>query len=123
MRDIDKFLDRIWRDLEEAGRRGQIAAIKKSPVAHKLTRLMGDNPANWRWYKAGKDGWGREVRYAWATKRNMAGYFLGWREIVTKDGIKRDQFFAKRVKKKVMAKQLERAQKFRDRPVDTDMDL
>lgn len=119
----DDILDQLMRDLNELGRKGEILSIKKNPSANKLTRLMGDNPANWRWYKAGKDGWGREVRYAWATKRNMAGYFLGWREIVTKEGIKRDQFFAKRVKKKVIAKQLERAQIFRGKSVDSGIDL
>jgi hypothetical protein len=52
--------------------------------------------------------WGRvrtarlTVAYCWGVRRNTAGYFVGWREIYAKDGgIVRDQFVARKSKKRL----------------------
>ena len=52
-----------------------------------------------RYWRAGRDGLGREVRFCWSSHRNVAGYFLTWREVIGKSGFKRSQFSAHRSRK------------------------
>jgi hypothetical protein len=87
--------------------------IVQDPDAHKLTTLMADHAGlNYVWWGLYRSPTikGRAVAYCHSTGRNVAGYFLGWRETWTADGIvKRDQWTARRVKK-ALSKLQERRQ-------------
>lgn len=51
-----------------------------------------------------------EVAYCWTTRRNQAGYFLGWRQIRRKSGlIERDQLVARKSRKRLAALQYKRS--------------
>lgn len=114
--DIKKLMASMWADIQKMDQASALKKIAADPRGHKLTRYMaaGAN-TNWRYCPAGKDGRGRTVRFAWACHRNAAGYFLGWREIVSKDGktIERDQYFARKVKRRAAELQRKRAEAFK----------
>lgn len=110
-----KILNDMWRDIRVESRKRQLEAIAKNPKAHKLTKIMGERGSNYAYMPAGKDGRGRTIRYCWSKHRNAAGYFLGWREVWEKDGLtgKRDQFFARKVKRRAAELQSRRAERFK----------
>lgn len=89
----------------------QRKAVLADPAKHKLTLHFpeGSGGPNWRYCPVEKSGWPR-VRYCYATSRNLAGYFLGWRETVNKDGSgKRDQWTASKRRNTVRDRAIERA--------------
>lgn len=71
------------------------ARVLADPVKHKLTTLFPEGARmNYHYWPVDKATWPR-VRYCYSTERNLAGYFLSWRETVKKDGNgKRDQWIA-----------------------------
>ena len=72
---------------------------KADPKANKLTRVMeGRHGMRYWWIPAGKDGLGRRVYFCWTRHRNVAGYFLGWREVNGKKLVKRDMWIARKAK-------------------------
>jgi hypothetical protein len=91
----------------------QLAAIKADPVSHKKTTLF-DGPVRCRYYAAGTDGRGREVRFCYTTTRNAAGYFLGFREVRSKTVVKRDGIVANRRKATVRDRARDLSEKFRE---------
>lgn len=80
----------------QANRESVERAAKADPHKHRLTRVMENN--DYRYWRAGTDGRGREVRFCWSTHRNVAGYFLSWREVIGKNGGKRDQWSARKAR-------------------------
>lgn len=89
----------MWADIQSADHNRRLKAAKAEPAANKLTKVFDpDARMSYRYYDGGKDGRGRKVWFCWATERNAAGYFLGWREVRGKTGGKRDQWVARKVK-------------------------
>lgn len=88
----------------------QRAAVLRDPVKHKLTlHFPTGSRMSWRYCRVEKAGWPR-VRYCYSTERNLAGYFLGWRETVKKDGSgKRDMWLASKRRTIVREKAIARA--------------
>ena len=82
------------------------AAAQKAladPVAHSLQVRFAPGKTNYRW-------WGKvktprmTVAYCWSCHRNVAVYFLGWREVYNDRGIPgytRDQYVARKSKKRL----------------------
>ena len=105
----------MWADIEQSSRKNEAKRAKDDPVSNRLTRVFDPGARMaWRYYDAGKDGRGRKVRFAWATTRNVAGYFLGWRQVINKDGSgKRDQWTASRTRGTVKATAKRRTDAFR----------
>ncbi len=59
-----------------------------------------------------------KVAYCWSTKRNKAGYFIGWREVVRKSKpleVKRDQLIARKSKKRLEIRQRRLAEELRSK--------
>jgi len=112
----------LWNGIQ-AGQNGKVAeAAKADPSGHKLTRVF-EAGMNYRYISAEKDGRGRAVRYCWSSHRNVAGYFLGWREVVGKKQTKRDMWSARRVRRKVADLARTRADRTRILPAVTDSPL
>jgi hypothetical protein len=88
----------------------QRRAVLADPVKHKATLHWpeGEDP-RWRYYEV-KGKRGPLMRYCWTTNRNLAGYFLGFREVIytSKGTGKRDQFVASKRRATVKAKALQR---------------
>ncbi len=112
---INRVFDRVRRDTQAI----KIAEIEADPKSHKLTLIMGPKGAAYRYYVAGKDGRGWEVRFCYSCWRNAAGYFLGWREVIPPKGSKakhsgkRDMWVARKVRKRVADIALHRRDAFR----------
>ena len=111
--EIQKLMGEMWADIQQSGHKREEARAQAEPKAHKLSRILHN--LNYRYLRAGKDGRGREVRFCWSTHRNVAGYFLGWREVVGKQGGRRDRWTARRVRDRVKGIAEDRANAFRDR--------
>jgi hypothetical protein len=85
-------------------------AVLADPIKHRATLEFPESAKmNWRyWQVKGKRG--PRVRYCYSTERNLAGYFLCWREVWdAKAGVgKRDLFVASKRRTTVKAKALQR---------------
>ena len=106
-REMQAILEESYRMLTES----RAAEAKADPKRHKLTTLF-EGPANYAYWPAGRDARGAKVRFCWSKHRNVAGYFLGWREVESKQSLKRFDFFARRAKWRARALQLERARRY-----------
>lgn len=95
-----EIIERIWRDVHRNMLAAEAIAAKRDPVAHKLTRVM-EKPMTYRYYRQLGTRRGRIVRWCWTCHRNVAGYFLAWREVETKDEVVRDRWIANRVRKRL----------------------
>lgn len=86
-------IQRMLADLEQDRLRRHSERASKDPERHKFSKVFPGG-LRWRYFSAGKDGRGRRVRFCWSTTKNAAGYHLCWREVVSKDRGKRDQYQA-----------------------------
>ena len=112
-----KLLTDIWTRVERNRQAVEAAEVEADPKAHKMTGLMPDGvSASYRFYNT-TNGKGQIVRFCWGVHRNLAGYFLGWREVwlkkSKKDGTlaRRDKWCAYKTKKSVISIAYRRSQK------------
>lgn len=92
-REVSANLNKIFADFTQSARKAESERAKANPLAYKNSRVMEDG-AGYRYYVAGLNGRGSKVRFCYTTKRNVAGYFLLWREVETAKHVKRDQWDA-----------------------------
>jgi hypothetical protein len=92
----DPVIRELCANFAATNREREAKAAAADPRAHKLSRVMNDTA--YRYWRAGKDARGREVRFCYSSRRNVAGYFLGWREIASKAQTKRDQWCARKTR-------------------------
>ncbi len=71
-------------------------AAKADPAKHKLSRILANS--GYRFYDGGTNGRGQRVRFCYSSHRNVAGYFLGWREVIGKEAGKRDRWTARKTR-------------------------
>lgn len=105
----DPVLASLWQEVEQAGRRKIEEQAKADPLAFKLSRVYpsGVHP-RYRYYGELTNGRGQRVRFCWATVPNVAGFFLGWREVIGKRGGKRDRWVSRRLRRRVKEIALDR---------------
>jgi hypothetical protein len=108
---ISRRLNEHWASWQRFENDREEAEAKADPVRHKLSKLF-DN-SNYRYYRS-KDGRGREVRFCYSCHRNVAGYFLAWREVIGKKEAKRDGWIANRRKQTLIDRQRKLAKQSRD---------
>lgn len=116
----------IFRRMERDNLEREEEAAKRNPKAHKLSRVFAKGN-RYVYTPAGKSARGATVRFCRSTQRNVAGYFVCWREVETpskkkakKVGdlvstTKRDQWTGFRSKKAAIALCRRRAAAFRAR--------
>ena len=126
-RRINERLAPLFAELGQRFMEAEEAAAKRDPAKYRLSTVMErGKPLSYRHWGAVKDKRGRRISYCWSVHRNVAGFFLGWREIETpikrkrpaKVGelvatTKRDQFTARRVKKRLEELQKRRTEALR----------
>lgn len=101
--DISRRLNEHWASWQRFQNEQEEKRAKADPVSNRLSKVFENS--NYRFYRA-KDGRGREVRFCYSCHRNVAGYFLAWREVINKDGTgKRDGFIANRRKQTLIDRQ------------------
>lgn len=94
------MLNGLFQSFEQDNRKREEAAAQRDPLAHKFSKVFKDS--SYRYY-SGTNGRGSKVRFCYSVHRNVAGFFLGWREVQTRRQVKRDMWVSRRVKKKVIS--------------------
>ena len=99
----DQIMQRLaplFEDLERQHCSRLAEAAQRNPLANKLSRVFGAGVSmNYRYFPAPKNGKGQRVWFCWSTHKNVAGFYLGWREVYMKNGtVKRDRWLSRRVK-------------------------
>ncbi len=92
-------------------------SVLRQERARKLSTMF-EKPLSYRYVPAGTDGLGRKVWFCWSCHRNVAGYFLGWREVIGKKGTKRDQWLARKAKRRAQEMANRRAASFQAKQVE-----
>lgn len=114
--DVMARLAPFFSELAQAQYKRTEQEAKANPRAYRTSRVFppGVN-TSYRYYPAGKDGRGRTIRFCWSCHRNVAGYFLAWREVRSKDGSegRRDQWAARRTRKRLEERAKRLADAFR----------
>ena len=110
--EMNKRLAEMFADFEQSQNAVEAKLAKADPVTHKLSKVF-DN-ASYRYFSGGKDGRRREVRFCYSCHRNVAGYFLAWREVIGKKEAKRDGWIANRRKQTLIDRQRKLAKQSRD---------
>ena len=91
----------ILRDMALTQQRWAVEDAQKDPKKYKLSTIIADGkPASARYWRGGKNAEGEQVDYGYACWKNIAGYYLSWREIENPTEIKRDRFCAHRTRKR-----------------------
>lgn len=85
------LLAKVWRDLRQTSMKREAEEAKANPAKFRNSRTMNGH-TGYIYFTAGRDGRKRTIRFCYSVKRNVAGYFLVWRQVETKRTIKRDMF-------------------------------
>jgi hypothetical protein len=110
---INKVLAQHSENIIEKAMDAELKRVKANPEANRLT-LIFENGTNYRYFRTERNKGGPEVRFCWTTKRNAAGYFLAFREIIYKKGTsERDQLVADKVKRRLIELSQRRASEFK----------
>uniref|UniRef100_A0A9E8CKE5 Uncharacterized protein n=1 Tax=Bosea sp. NBC_00436 TaxID=2969620 RepID=A0A9E8CKE5_9HYPH len=105
----------FWTDKEMDPTLRAIAADPER-YKHSMYTDIGDRTeVRWRYFRSNlKLADGRKFAFAWSTERNVAGYFLSWRQIVSPYGhflvSDRDDIVASKLRKDGKALALQRSQ-------------
>ncbi len=106
----EDLLRPLVEDLNRKMRRAEEEAVLADPENHKTTRI-GIKEGHYRYWTALDDEHGRKVRFCYTTMRNMAGYFLCFKEVRDKETGFRDQWSARKLRRACK----EKAERMRDR--------
>ena len=109
---VQKLFANLFRDMEQTSRANEEKRAQADPVKHRLTKVMRGT-TDYYMADAGKDGRGSRVRFCRSTHRNVAGYFLLWRQTHMKRKVVRDQWDSTDSKAASMRWTRERADAFR----------
>jgi len=108
----NKLIASVWRDLQRDSFRSEKAAAEANPVKYRNSRVF-DGGLAYSYFYAGTNGHGQVVRFCYSRNRNVAGYFLIWRQVHSKKGWKRDQWDSTTSKRAAVRVAEELAAKFK----------
>lgn len=92
---IRDLMTSMWADIQRLDKERIEREAKANPEKHRNCRVFENS--SYRYYEV-KNGRGSRVRFCYSTHRNVAGYYLVWREVVTKKEGKRDQWDSTKLK-------------------------
>lgn len=111
-RDISDLMNSMWADIQRDANHREEQRAKADPRANRFSKVFENT--SYRYVYAGRNGKNQSVWYCWSCHRNVAGYFLGWRETRRRNNtVKRDQWTARRKKIAVREIAEARAERFR----------
>lgn len=94
---LDAEIAALFDNFQRSNNEFERAAAERDPNAHKLSRVMaGPHGLNYHYAWGGKNGRNQTLWFCWSTHRNVAGYFLGWREVRGKRKVRRDRWVARK---------------------------
>lgn len=104
-REAQEMFANLVRGFHDDNNKAERAAAERDPKRHKLSRVFaGPGGLNYHYTFGGMNGKKQRVYFCWSIHRNVAGYFLGWRQIKQANGVtKRDMWLARRSRKAVRA--------------------
>ena len=116
MRDAPRAVQEMVAGLIASFHRDNLSAEKRAavadPLGHKNTRVF-DKGMSYRYFSC-VNRKGQSVLFCYSVHRNVAGFFLGWREVRQRSGkVKRDMFLSRRVKKRCIEIARRRAEALR----------
>jgi len=79
---LQTALNSIISSMNQEANKTEAESAKQNPLKHKLSQVV-EGKLRYRYYSAGKDKRGRTIHYCYATVKNVAGYYLVWREVIT----------------------------------------
>ena len=103
--ELNEFMGRMLLEFQADQIDTMRERAKRDPVGNKMVKVFDKGPGYKYFRGCGTDGRGRTVQFCYSVHRNVAGYFLGWREMLTKKGgstWKRDKWVASRKKYRVI---------------------
>lgn len=95
---VQEAVANIIGDFERNRMATEAAAAERDPEAFRKSRVFV-NPTTYRWYRTTD----RSVRYCYSCHRNVAGFFLTWREVRTGDGGFRELYGAWKSKRSAIS--------------------
>lgn len=91
---IERRIMMFFLEIERDARKTEAMRAKADPKGNRATRVFDPGVhAGYRYYPVKQKG-RPEVRFCYSVNRNAAGYFLVWREVVTRRQVKRDEWDA-----------------------------
>ena len=106
---------KFWTDSEMDPTQRAIAADPERYKLSMYTDIGNRDEVRWTYFRSNHrlvDG--RKFIFAWSTQRNVAGYFLSWRQIVSPNGLcfvsDRDDIIAAKLRREVKEVALRRSQ-------------
>lgn len=97
---VQQILAPLIMDMERESMQREEKKAKEDPLANKMSRVFPAKQMGYRFW-ATKDGRGSTVRFCYSSHRNVAGFFLGWRETWYKGGkVKRDKWISRRKRRR-----------------------
>jgi hypothetical protein len=105
----------FWTDREMDPTQRAIAADPERYKHSMYSDIREVNEVRWGYFRLNHSlADGRKVAYAWSTQRNVAGYFLSWRQIISPHGhafvSDRDDIVASKLRREVKMVALQRWQ-------------
>jgi len=91
--EVQKIFHNLWADMQRQRNEAEKSAAQADPVKHRLSKVMEGGNTGYCYHER-TNGRGSRVRFCYSKHRNVAGYFLIWREIETARSVKRDQWDA-----------------------------
>lgn len=86
----NQILADMWRDLRKRENDREAEAAKRDPAKYRLSKVI-EGGLQYKYYEE-RNGNGSRVRFCYSVNRNVAGYFLVWREVLTERKLVRDQW-------------------------------
>lgn len=114
-RRVQQILAPLIMDMERDSMKREEERAKAEPLANKMTRVFPAKKMDYR-YWSGRDRRGSTVRFCYSSHRNVAGFFLGWRETWYKGGkVKRDKWISRRKRRRCVEVMKARFDRFLER--------
>lgn len=101
MATAQEIINDVWQEVLDNERRAILMDIADGKADQHAKCNLFDKGANYRYFAGGKEG-ESEIRWCYSVYRNVAGYFLAWREKITGDYVYRDQFMAHKIKRNLI---------------------
>jgi len=115
---VQKMFHEMWADIQHSQWKREIERAKADPQANKLTRVFDQGVSlGYTYINAGKNRKGQSVWFCWSKERNAAGYYLAWRQVRMRKKTKRDQWCARKIRRRCKEISQKRAAVFERRPV------
>lgn len=109
---VQEMFAGLLRSFHNDNMKAEERAAEKDPLAHKHSKVFKDS--SYRYFQ-NTNGRGSRVLFCYSVHRNVAGFFLGWREIHTRKKVKRDMWISRRVKKRCIEIARRRSEAFKRR--------